>query len=64
MYSCATSAPATLPALLMDVLAVATMSQRSSRPPTALSPVAYPDLRLPDSTETLDEYLQVVKLSP
>jgi hypothetical protein len=42
IYSCATSAPATSPLLVMVAVAVATVSQRSAAPPGMVAPVAGP----------------------
>jgi hypothetical protein len=44
MYSWATSAPWTLPELVMVAVTVATTSKRSARPPGMTVPVAGPDL--------------------
>jgi hypothetical protein len=41
-YSCATSAPATEPVLVMVAVTVATVSQRSEGPPGMVAPVAGP----------------------
>lgn len=46
-YSWATSAPFTLPELATVTVTVATVSQRSARPPGTTVPVAAPDFGLP-----------------
>ncbi len=43
-YSCGTSAPATPPLLVMVHVTVATVSNRSARPPGSTVPAAGPDL--------------------
>lgn len=54
MYSWATSAPATSPLLATVAVTVATVSQRSSRPPGTVAPVAAPDLAV-DVTAMLEK---------
>ncbi len=41
-YNCATSAPVTLPLLVMVAVTVATVSHRSAAPPGIVAPVAGP----------------------
>ena len=43
-YSCATSAPVTLPLLVMVAVTVTTVSHRSAAPPGTVAPVAGPEV--------------------